>query len=262
MDREVPGSGQISQAYEPASSPAVAGQVQAPPQTPPTAAGEPGSSSGQTPDYESIIRQREAEAQAAQQRAQQLEQTLSKVQQWAQQTEQQQQEQQRRTAFQDRKKQILQRAGSMRADEADRFIESEMDNLYNEFQQQTQTLAQQFQQQQQQTIRQLATPLYIQDLAKKHGLPESAAQELTQISGGDPDAALRMVGWVKQRHDERQQLEERLSQLSRTQTANNVHNSGVTQLGGYNAPTGFDVPDGLDADERAGWILHQLRQNS
>lgn len=260
MDRQVQGSNQTDEQFQGASFPEGTGQ-QTPPQTLPSAnEPQPEQAQGQEPevDYKSLAEQREREAQAARQRAQQLEQTIGQVQQWAQQAEAQQRQQSQRQMFNQRKQEIIDRAGNMRVEDANRYIASELDNLYSEFDQRLNQTQQQLEQRRMQEIRQIATPLYIDDLVKKNGLPEAAKQEL--LAYGDPDVARKQVPYLKERYERERKLEEQLRQLSRTQEAQRVQRSGVTQVGGYDQSPQMQIPEGLDADEKAAYILHQLTQ--
>jgi hypothetical protein len=261
MDRQVPGSGQSESAYQPASSPADAMERQQAPSSVPSSAGEPQQQEPQAPavDYQAMLRQEQQARQAAESERQRLQQTLGEVERGFQQIQQQNQQQAETQAFQQRKAQILQAAGSMRQDEADRYISSQMDSLYNEFQSRTQNLQQTLEQRQMQVLRQVATPLYIDELVRKNNLPAEAREQLMQF--GDPDIAQRQVPFIKQQYEERKKLEERLEQLARTQQANDQVQQGVNRLGGYNAASGsgMDIPEGLTGDERALYIYKQLR---
>ena len=260
MDRQAEGSEQAIEQFQNASFPEGTGQ-QTPPQTLPSA-NEPQleQQQGQEEqvDYKSLAEQREREAQEARQRAQQLEQTMGQVQQWAQQAEAQQRQQSQRQMFNQRKQEIIDRASNMRVEDANRYIASELDNLYSEFDQRLNQTQQQLEQRRMQEIRQIATPLYIDDLVKKNGLSEKAKEEL--MAFGDPDTARKQVPFIKAREEKERKLEEQLRQLSRTQEAQRVQRTGIAQVGGYDQSPQMQIPEGLDADEKAAYILHTLTQ--
>jgi hypothetical protein len=260
MVRQVPGSEQLNAAYQPASSPADAMDRTQAPQSNPSAAGEPNEQQREPVDYEAMIRQERQAREAAEAERGRLQQTLGQVEQGFQRIQQQNQQQADRQAFEQRRQSILQRADTMRADEANRFIASEMDSLYDEFQNKTSQLQQSMEQRQMQVLRQVATPLYIDDLIKRNNLPPEAREDLMRF--GDPDVAANAVPFIKRQYDERKQLEERLEQLARSQQATQTAQSGVGRLGGYNGAPGAatDIPEGLSADERALWVYRNLRQ--
>ena len=136
----------------------------------------------------------------------------------------------------------------MPAQDAWRYIQEENRKLREE-------LVRDAEQREQQIKRQLAAPMYIDYLVQQHGLPAEAKQELMAI--GDPDIAARYAPQLKARYDQFGQLQQQIHQLSRTQQAERLQQSGVGMVGGTTPPGGnVQLPD--DPDDRALAILHQL----
>jgi len=147
----------------------------------------------------------------------------------------------------------------MRTEDAERYLEAEMQKIDAEYNRSLQQERQQWQQILQQQQRVLGAPLYIEKLVKDNGLPSEAKERL--MAYGDPDLAERVgVPMLKDYYAQKQQWEEQLKQAARSQEAQNRANSGLSRLGGNNPPTtpSFEVPDGLSPEQRALWIYDNV----
>lgn len=243
-----------------ASDPAGA-EGQAPPVSP-SAAPEPGQNS--TPpeeniDYRSLSEQYQREAQEAQQRAAQNESQVTRIKSGLEQYLTQQQEQQRQAQYQQRVRDMTSRANTMQQDDAERYIHSETQNIIGEFQNAIVQERQQAAMREQQIARTLGAPLYIEKLVKDNGLPAEARDDL--MAYGDPDLAERVgVPQLKRYYQQKKDWEERLTQASRSQQAQQRAQSGLNHLGGNNPPAtpAFEVPEGLSAEQRATWIYDNV----
>jgi flagellar biosynthesis GTPase FlhF len=235
----------------------------APAQGAPATAGEPGhgqteSGSGAEVDYRARAEELERRAAAAEDQARRLQGTLGEVQTWAQRAEAEQRLKAQEAEANRRRREIMEQAGRMPVRESNQFIEKEIAKLESDYQRQLQEREQMAQQEKMQLARQLATPLYIDELVRQHGLPPEAKERL--MSFGDPDVAAKQLPWIKQEYDHIQNLQNQLNQLSRTQRSGYLQEQGLGMVGGTSAvQSGYDIPDNVDPDTRAMLILNELR---
>lgn len=214
-------------------------------------------------DYRAEAERYRQEAEEARARAAQHESRMTQVRQGLEQMMAQQAEQQRRSQYEQRVRDMTARANTMRAEDAERYIQSETQAIIGEFQTAIQQERQQAAQREQQLARALGAPLYIEKLVKDHNLPAEARQRLEAF--GDPDLAERVgVPLVKDYYQQKQEWEERLRQASRTQEAQARANSGLNRLGGANpsAVSAVQVPEGLSPEQRAFWIYDNIIHGS
>lgn len=246
----------------PTASDPTGAEGQAPPVSPPVAP-EPGQQTGQGDqnevDFRALSEQYRQQAEDAQQRAAQNEAQVTRIRAGLEQYLTQQQQQQRQAQYQQRLREMTTRANTMQQEDAERYIQNETQNIINEFQNALAMERQQAAVREQQIARTLGAPLYIEKLVKDNKLPAEAREKL--LAYGDPDLAERVgVPMLKDYYQQKAEWEERLTQASRSNQAQQRANSGLNRLGGNNPPAtpAFEVPDGLSKEQQAIWIYDNV----
>lgn len=210
----------------------------------------------QESDADRAIREAREQLQRLAAERDQLRGTLGQVQQWAETRAQEAQRQQAESQYQQERDAIFTAAQNMGTDDAFRYIQQNVAALDQRRQRQIEELAQQSQQRVEQVARQFATPLWAQELARQHGLPQDAVQEL--LGYGDPEVMQRQAPVVAARYKKLSTLEEQLNQLARSQQAGQYVRQGAGMAGGQQAAN-LPLPESDDPDVRAMQILNQLR---
>ena len=206
-------------------------------------------------------RELEERLQTVQAQNQQFQQTFDRVRQYAEQTERQQREQQVNQRFNVERERIMQTARNMGVDEGMEYISRQMSDLNNQALALRQETAQEYEQRMQQMQRVAFTPLFAQELVRQHGLPAEYEQKLMRF--GDVDRMPQYVEDLKSEYQERQQLQQQIDQLARTQQANNLVRQGAGMAGGSNAPANANLSlEGMDTDDRAATIYLALKNGT
>lgn len=240
----------------PASSPDPATQeattpIQEATQPVPGSAGEPGQEQqmqqqpGETPD-EAAQRIAEAEqrAQQAEQEAMRWRGEMQQFQQGLQMWSQQQEMQQRRKGIYERARTISD------DDERERYIMAEEGRVQQE-------VAQMYQQQIQQVKHALGTPLFIDDLIRRHNLPQEAKARL--MAFGDPNVAAQQAEFIKADYERIARLEQQLNQQSRSQQATALRDAGLGTGGGTGQVASPPLQETGDPDTDAIAIYEAIR---
>ena len=167
----------------------------------------------------------------------------------------QQEAQRAQQKYQQDRQKIFDDAQNMSAAEGFRHIQRETERLDMERQQQIWEIQQRAEQRIQSERRALGTPLYADELIKRHGLPQEYRERLLRL--GDPDLMARTVPDLVEDHRKYQSLQDQLNQLSRSRQANAFAQSGVGMVS-TGGSTGAPGQLSDDPDTRAMQILAAL----
>lgn len=196
----------------------------------------------------------------AEQRRLQAEQELTQHRNVVQQVQRAATEAEQNRQFNERMQVVLAAADNMPSDQARQYIQQQTNSILAQQRQQAQQEIQQAQQQAHQMVQRAALPQYADHLASTLGLSAEAKQELMAYQ--DPDMMYRMAPVIKQRYDAFQQQIDQLQgnqvQNARAQEVAAQQQAGFGAFGGQNTGGSFQVelPDHLDADEKAMWIYN------
>lgn len=210
-------------------------------------------------DYKAEAKRAREEADAARAAAAENEARMAQVRQGIEQMMRQQEDTRRKQEFQQRAKNLVNTANSMRAEEAATFLETNMLNLQAEWEQKAQQDWQQREQQYQQVFRQVASEPYKHKLAEDYGLNKENRQRLLDQNIA-PELAEQIAPMLKQQQDDRKEWERRLEQASRTAKAGERANSDMVNTTGGGAMTtaGIEVPSHLHGEEKLMWIYDNI----
>lgn len=234
---------------------------------PPSAAGEPDARNqpvqGQQQESPEELQARLQAAEEARQRAEQeaaeARQNMQQITSGLQQFREQQQAAAEQEAIRREKAEIYQRARNMSPAEGFEYIQRETDRLDTRWEQRIQAIQQQAEQRMQQERQILGTPLYVDDLIKRHNLPPEYRDRL--MRAGDPNVMARIAPDLAAEHQKYQSLQDQLNQMSRSQRADAFAQSGVGMVangGAAGAPGNYSD----DPDIRAMQILDQLQSGN
>jgi len=227
----------------PQPSPEVSG---APESTEQIAPQQPGESSE---DYRT--RWEEADA-----RASRLQGTLDQVGQWAQQRQEQEQRQAVQSEFERRRTAIWDTAQQMDAESGFRYAQQQEAILHQQRDQAMGQLEQYYRGEIQRTAEVIAAPQWARELATRNGLPAEYAEDLAAL--GDGRAMERAIPRMKREWTKTQALQQQITQLSRSQAADERRTAGVGLVAGMGAaPPGDDLP--TDPDQKALALLRRSR---
>lgn len=212
-------------------------------------------------DYEARLREAEEARQRAEQQAAEAQRGMQQIAQGLQQFRSQQQAHQAQQQQAQQRREIFERAQNMSPADGFRFIQSETDRIEREYQQQIAWAQQQAQQQIEAERRMLGTPLYADELVRRHNLPAEYKERLLRI--GDPDAMARIAPDLAEEHQRYNKLQEQLNQLSRSQRAEAMRDGGLGMVGGGTGQgSGSPSRYSDDPDIRAMQIYAQLENGT
>ena len=218
--------------------------------------GQPDQQQGESnADFEARLRDAEEARQRAEQRAAEADRNMQEITQGLMQFRDQQQQQQAQDQYRQERQRIFDEAQNMSTAEGFRHIQRETERLDTRWQQQIQSIQQQAQQRIEQERRAIGTPLYADELIRRHGLPQEYRERLLRL--GDPDLMARTVPDLVEDHKKYQSLQDQLNQLSRSRQANAFAESGVGMVSSGGS-TGSPGQLSNDPDERAMQILAAL----
>lgn len=208
-----------------------------------------------TVDYEARARELEAETQRIAAEAEQYKNTLSQVGQWAQQYQMQQEQAAEQERYRRWESEALEQARNMSRDDAERYMQAEYRKMQSERDRMYAQQMQQLNQQREMERRSLGKPLFIDRLVKDYGLSEE--DRLTLVALDNPDDAARLAPSLQKQKQRYDALQKQINQLSRTQQAAQLQQTGIGNVGGVTPPgVPADLP--TDPDERAIALLRAV----